>query len=47
MRKAVWPLIDAGRFKPVIDATFPLAEVARAHERLEAGVHIGKILLTM
>ncbi len=47
VRKAVWPLIDGGRFTPVIDATFPLAEVARAHERMEAGVHIGKILLTM
>jgi NADPH:quinone reductase len=46
-RKAVWPLIDEGRFKPVIDSTFPLAEVARAHERLESGAHIGKILLTL
>ncbi|HUZ74104.1 MAG TPA: NAD(P)H-quinone oxidoreductase [Stellaceae bacterium] len=47
VRKAIWPLIEADRFRPVIDATFPLAEVARAHERMEAGVHIGKILLTM
>ena len=46
-RKAVWPLIDAGRFKPIIVSTFPLAQVARAHERLESGAHIGKILLTM
>ena len=47
VRKAVWPLIADGRFKPVIDSTFRFAEVARAHERLESGAHIGKIMLTM
>jgi putative PIG3 family NAD(P)H quinone oxidoreductase len=45
--RAVWPLIEQGRFKPVIDSTFPLAEVARAHQRLESGAHVGKVLLTM
>jgi NADPH2:quinone reductase len=45
--KHVWPLIAAGKVVPVIDSTFPLAEVQRAHERMESGVHIGKILLTM
>jgi NADPH:quinone reductase len=43
----VWPLIAAGRFTPVIDSTFPLAAVARAHERLESGHHVGKVMLTM
>ena len=45
--KAVWPLIEAGKFKPVIDSTYPLTEVSRAHAHMEKGVHIGKILLTM
>jgi putative PIG3 family NAD(P)H quinone oxidoreductase len=47
VRKAVWPLIEEGRFTPVIDSTFPMAEVARAHERLGSGAHVGKVLLTM
>jgi len=45
--KAVWPLIEAGKVKPIIDSTYPLAEVARAHAHMEKGGHIGKILLTM
>jgi NADPH:quinone reductase len=47
VRKAVWPLIEAGQMKPVIDRTFPFAEVRRAHEYMESGAHIGKILLVM
>jgi NADPH:quinone reductase len=47
VHKAVWPLIEDGRVKPVIDSTFPLAEARRAHERLESGQHIGKVLLTV
>jgi NADPH2:quinone reductase len=43
----VLPLIAAGRVKPVIDSTFPLAEAAAAHARMEAGNHIGKIVLTL
>ena len=42
----VWPLIEAGRCKPVIDSVFPLAEAAKAHARMESGAHIGKIVLT-
>ena len=45
--KAVWPLIEAGKVKPIIDSTYPLAEAARAHAHMEEGSHIGKILLTM
>jgi NADPH2:quinone reductase len=47
VRRAVWPLIEEGRVKPIIDRTFPLAEAAKAHAYMETGVHIGKILLTM
>ncbi len=46
VKKAVWPLIADGRFKPVIDATYPLADIAKAHAHME-GAHIGKILLTI
>jgi len=46
VKKAVWPLIAAGRVRPVIDSTFPLAEAARAHQRMESGAHVGKVLLT-
>jgi len=41
----VWPLIAAGQFRPVIDRTFPLAEAAAAHKRMESSAHIGKIVL--
>jgi NADPH2:quinone reductase len=41
----VWPLIAAGQFRPVIDRTFPLAEAAAAHQRMESSAHIGKIVL--
>lgn len=42
-----WPLVAAGRLKPVIDAVFPLAEAAKAHARMESGDHVGKIILTV
>ena len=41
----VWPLVEAGRVKPVIHAKFPLAEASRAHHMMEDGDHIGKIVL--
>ena len=41
------PLIAAGRVKPVIDSTFPLAQAAAAHARMESSMHIGKIVLTV
>jgi NADPH:quinone reductase len=44
--RMVWPHVREGRLKPVIDAVFPLAEAARAHARMEAGDHVGKIVLT-
>ena len=43
----VWPLIAAGKVKVVMDSTFPLAQAAEAHRRLETSQHIGKIVLTV
>ncbi len=43
----VWPLIEAGKIKPVIYQSFPLVQAAEAHALMEAGQHIGKIMLTV
>ncbi|OYV34123.1 MAG: NAD(P)H-quinone oxidoreductase [Rhodospirillales bacterium 20-64-7] len=42
----IWPQLEAGLYAPIIHATFPLAEAARAHELMESSAHIGKIILT-
>jgi NADPH:quinone reductase len=47
MRQNVWPLIAAGKVKPVIFKTFPLAEASEAHRLMETSNHIGKIVLTL
>ena len=47
VREHVWPLIEGGRVRPVVHATFPLEEVAAAHQELESSRHVGKILLTL
>ena len=47
LEREVWPLIEAGRVRPVIDSSFPLEDAAKAHERLESNRHIGKIILTV
>jgi NADPH2:quinone reductase len=47
VRHSVWPLLSAGRVRPVIHATFPLADAAAAHRLMESSTHIGKIMLTM
>lgn len=47
LRATVWPLIDAGEIHPVIHARVPLEEAGRAHQLMEAGGHIGKIVLTV
>ena len=46
LRTDVWPWLESGRFRPVIDSRFPFEAVADAHRRLEASAHVGKILLT-
>ncbi len=43
----VWPLVETGELRPVMDRTFPLAEAAAAHARMESGGHIGKIVLAV
>src|SRR6202035_6124410 len=45
VRKNVWPLLASGRVRPVIFATFPLAEASEAHRLMESSNHIGKIRL--
>ncbi len=43
--REVWPLVEAGRLKPIVDRVFPLAEAQEAHARMVGSGHIGKILL--
>lgn len=45
LRAQVWPLIEAGAFKPVIHQVFPAAEAAAAHALMESSTHVGKIVL--
>jgi NADPH:quinone reductase len=47
VRHNVWPLLAAGRVRPIIYATFPLAEASEAHRLMESSNHIGKIVLTI
>lgn len=47
LREKVWPLIEAGRVKPLIDTVFPLKDAAKAHALMEKSSHIGKIILTI
>ncbi|MEO9873850.1 MAG: NAD(P)H-quinone oxidoreductase [Anderseniella sp.] len=45
LKKTVWPLINAGKVKPQLFKTFPLAQADQAHELMETSAHIGKIVL--
>jgi NADPH:quinone reductase len=48
LRAEIWPLLPAKNpIRPLVDSTFPLREARLAHERLEAGEHIGKVVLTV
>jgi len=47
LREKVWPLLEAGKIAPVMAASFPLAEAAKAHALMESSGHIGKIVLTL
>jgi NADPH2:quinone reductase len=47
VRHEVWPLIEAGKIKPIVAKTFPLAEAQAAHHLMKSSSHIGKILLTV
>jgi NADPH2:quinone reductase len=47
VERQVWPWIEAGAMKPLIDSTFPLAEAESAHARMQSSAHAGKIVLEM
>ena len=47
VEETVWPWIESGKFRPIVDAVFPLAEAAKAHARIEHSDHLGKIVLTV
>jgi NADPH:quinone reductase-like Zn-dependent oxidoreductase len=43
----VWPWIESGQLRPIIDSQFPLAQALSAHQRMLSGKHIGKIILSV
>jgi NADPH:quinone reductase len=45
LKERVWPLLESGQIAPVVHATFPLRAAADAHRLMEAGTHIGKLVL--
>ncbi|WP_242416660.1 NAD(P)H-quinone oxidoreductase [Sphingomonas panni] len=47
LSRTVWPHVVAGKLRPVMDRSFPLEQAAEAHRRMEAGDHVGKIVLTL
>jgi len=47
VERNVWPLIAAGKVRPVMDDIFPFRDAAKAHARMESSAHIGKIVLRM
>jgi putative PIG3 family NAD(P)H quinone oxidoreductase len=47
VREHVWPLVEQGRVRPIVDRALPLAEAAEGHRLMESSEHIGKILLTV
>ena len=47
VEQTVWPWIEAGKIKVVIDQTFPLAEAGKAHARLDSSAHLGKVVLVV
>jgi len=47
LRREVWPLLERGTVKPIVHATFPLADAAAAHRLMESSEHVGKIVLTI
>jgi putative PIG3 family NAD(P)H quinone oxidoreductase len=47
LRAHVWPLLESGAIRPVIDSRYPLADAAGAHRRMESGAHIGKVVLVV
>ncbi len=46
LREKIWPLLESGKVRPIIHATFPLAQASEAHRMMESSQHIGKIVLS-
>jgi NADPH:quinone reductase len=46
LRERVWPLVEAGKVRPVIHQVFPAAQAGQAHRLMESGAHVGKIVLS-
>jgi len=47
VRQEVWPMIESGRIRPVVDMRMPVQDAAKAHERVASSGHIGKVVLTV
>ena len=47
LKAKVWPLLESGQVKVVMDSTYRLAEASKAHARMEGSTHVGKIVLTV
>lgn len=47
LARTVWPHVEAGRLKPIVDTVYPLAQASSAHALMDSGAHVGKIVLTM
>jgi NADPH:quinone reductase len=47
LEREVWPLLESGRVKPIVSATYPLERAADAHRHLESGAVVGKIVLSV
>lgn len=47
LKENIWPLLEQGQIKPVIDSTYSLSEACQAHQRMESGHHIGKIIMQL
>jgi NADPH:quinone reductase-like Zn-dependent oxidoreductase len=46
IEERIWPIIESGKYKPVIDSTFALTDAVEAHKRIDDPSHVGKIVLT-
>lgn len=47
LEQHLWTLVQEGRIRPIVDSVFPLEEAAKAHERMQSSLHIGKIVLKL
>jgi NADPH2:quinone reductase len=45
LEEKAWPLLSAGKIKPVIDSVYPLTKASEAHARMDSSAHVGKIVL--